>query len=211
MVKQIFLLVFICLLLESCEKKSFEDIPDVPIQSDYFSDQRDTLKFQSFGKNPFVPIDTVIWTKIYDELSTSNSRRIGYRITDFKGHRDFRTYILEPNKLKSSSDSARNYLSIYKTYLMDDTTQNFYYERSGKYTRFFSPKLFDVQTNYFSGKCIWTYLEFSELLNDSMSRKTIIDEYYAFKIGIIKIRQEDTYYVNGKFASDSICYKYRFQ
>lgn len=211
MVKHIFFLLFIGIYFESCEKKPYEDIPAVSIKSDYFSDELNILKFQCFGKNPFIPIDTAIWNKTYDDLSTSNSRRIGYTITTAKGYKDFRTYILEPNKLKSSSDSGRDYLSIYKTYLMGDTTQNFFYERSGKYTRFFSPKLVDVQTSFFSGKCIWTYLEFAERLNDSMSQKTIIDEYYAFKHGLIKIRQENTYYINGKFASDSICYKYRFQ
>jgi hypothetical protein len=116
---------------------------------------------------------------------------------------------VENRLVETSSESLTDYLCIYKTYLLDKSSQQFYYERSGRYTRTFSSKLVDIKTAFFSGPCIWTYLEYSTTVNDSTSQNIIIDEYYAKEIGLVKIQHQVQSIVNGAIKSDSIVRKYR--
>ena len=197
------------LILSSCKDEPIEDFSGFPMKSDYFSSEVDTFKFQVFGKDLFSPTDTSIWLKTLDNPRSSNSRLIEYTIFGRNGVEDIRKYIIEPDKLRSSGDSGKDILSIYKTPLLDDSIQKFYYERSGIFTRFFSSRTVDVQTDYFAGKCIWTYLESVQKINDSLSRATTVDEYYGPRVGLVKITRQDRYYLYGNLKSDSIIYKYR--
>ncbi len=207
MVRSIFLILLI-LAFGSCEKTRFDDLKGEAILSDYL-DIKDSMKFEEYDRNLVSLQKYIIWTKTYDKLIASNMRAIGYKLTDNMGNLSWRDFVIEPNKLKASSDSANHFLSFYKSDLMSDSIQRYYIDKSGNYTRYFSSKLVDIETGYFKGKCLWTFLEFTEILNNLITKRTTIDEYYGFKAGLIKIRQEDKFYYNGQILSDSITYRIR--
>lgn len=212
MVKNIYNIVLVSILiLSSCSKSPMGELMPQPIVSEYLDTESDTLLFLVYDKNPFIAIDNEKWVKVLDTCLYRNSRTIKYLIKSNKAKFDHRNFLIEPSKLRTSSDSFGSYLSIYKTYLLNEDTQKFYFERdeSGKATRFFSSKLIDLKTDYYSGKCIWTYLEYTQTINDSTGSRTIIDEYYAPKIGLVKIRHEKKTYINGHQVSDSIINKFR--
>lgn len=199
----------ICLIHCSCHKNNTTDITPFKLHSEFFDSEIDTMNFLVYGKNPFIPVDSFYWVKSSDTLyyTDGNRRTLTYKVLYPNGHEDIRRFDIEPTKLSSSSDSGKYSLPVYKSYLLNENgNQTFYFEKdlTGKYTRFFSSKMVSIKTPLFNGPCIWSYLEFNDLINDSVSCKNIIDEYYGQTIGLVSMRHEYKFFVNGVLSSDSI-------
>lgn len=199
----------ITMIFISCQKNKSDELTIKSIEADYFDSNIDSIELNVYGKDPFNALGVEKWIKNSDRILTMNQRLLSYKIQSRFSDKKDAYFLIDPNGLKTSSELPSNYLSVYKTDLLDEINHKVYEERSALQRRLFFSYLVQINNNNYTGKCIQSTVNYTTIQNDSMYIKTVIDEFYAINKGLVYIKQNNRYFINSIFSHDSSIYKYR--
>lgn len=206
------LLILILISLSCCQKAIKEELKYY-YETDYFDPNVDTMKFHLFRKITSIPFGTEVWTKVIDTIYPNTKYRfLSYQISNSDTTTN-RNYFIRDNGILETAVSPNLPLTVYKPFLIEKEDSGvYYYERRNGFIRQYYSKFVEQDLSpFYNGNTIQSVIEKRTDVNDSTVVFNQGFEYYAFRKGIVKLKENKTKYISGVLMEDVTVLKIRYQ